>query len=139
LSVFEGTASLDYPTGINSSYQSGSGNFYKTEPARKWINKAVNDLRSQGFQPLPDRPYRAAISYTLRTVRMDVDAPAKFIIDAVARSLCYEEPYVNKNGKSKIKYIGFNDKWVMEIHGLKYKVDHYDDQGVLVSVTVIDP
>lgn len=81
------SATLPHPPGINATYRSGRGRWYKTARARQWQQDALLLLRAAGIRTLPAGSYWLALALTLCTVRLDADAPLKLVIDTVAEAL----------------------------------------------------
>jgi hypothetical protein len=129
------TAQLDYPTGVNATYACGR-NFYKNQKAKDWLQKAVADLRKQGFKPVENTVYWCSVRYLLYTVKMDVDGPSKAIIDAIAEALSLVEMKINVKGKPFKSLNGFNDKWVGELEARK-QFSKKADQGLLLEVLLV--
>lgn len=114
------------PPGINDTYKpsktkEGKPYIYKNPKAKKWQADAALLIGSAAnvaeFVPSD----RIKIDITTQGANLDVDAPAKLVIDTIAEKL------------------GFNDKVVEDVNLIKKPLRYNPDieKGVLICVTNI--
>lgn len=80
-------ARLPHPPGINATYRAGQGRVYMTPAAKAWKDAAVLLLRAAGARSQPPGEYRLGVHLALCTRRLDLDAPIKLALDAIATVL----------------------------------------------------
>lgn len=84
--MWVGTARLPIPPGINATYKTGSGRFYKGEKAKQWQSDALLLLRAAGFRT-GHADTVLKLDLELGGSRLDLDAPLKLAIDTIAEAL----------------------------------------------------
>lgn len=91
---------------------------YRTARAVNWSNDALLLLRAGGCRTVPPGSYWIAVSLTVRTRRLDVDAPVKLTLDVLADAL------------------GIDDRMVGALHVCKVPVATRAGEGLDLVVDV---
>lgn len=123
----EMVARLTHPPGVNHLWRYARAGrtkvrVYKTGEARRWEAASLLSLRAAGFRRLPPGAYRLAVEAELYTIALDVDAPAKIVLDLLEVAL------------------GVSDSQVYELTLRKTRVHHRIEQhlDVRVRITPVD-
>lgn len=93
---------LPPPPGINATYKVGRGRFYKAPCAAKWQEDAILLLRAAGFRPHAAGVYWLDVLCVVYTAGLDVDAPAKLVLDVLSTALDIDDKWVAHIGMVKI-------------------------------------
>ena len=108
---------LPIPTGVNATYKTGNGNFYKSEAAREWEKEALYQLMEQhvNTKPIVGLPVYIGLEFFFKRDR-DIDSCVKILLDLLQGRL-YE-----------------NDKQIEHLNVKKYKVK----ESPMVTVTITE-
>lgn len=89
------------PPGLNQTYKTGKGHFYKSEEAKSWENDAALIIGSEAGDWVDDSEFYE-INLTLQNSRHDVDAYTKLVTDCLCHKIGINDNRILKQCSEKI-------------------------------------
>lgn len=102
-----------FSPGLNQTYKTGRGRFYKSKEAKEWQAKAALIIGSAAAEQewVDDSKYYE-ILIEFNHPRQDVDAPIKLIIDTVSQKLGFNDKKIKRQCSEDIKDLSESGVWI---------------------------
>ena len=108
------------PPGLNQTYKTGKGNFYKSSEAKEWQAQAALLIGAEaGHQNWVDDSKFYEVELTIQNSRHDTDAFIKLVIDTLAQKLGFDDKRIKKITSEKI---------VSKEKGITIRLTHYGEK-----------